>query len=400
MFIICLLYVYYMFIISYFPFGDQAFTHSLDTRSGNCWHSWNSRGSSSQSTCAHVSWPNMECYAQPFPNAQLEPPLVQVHRFHVLNPHWSIFSFVLFFTLLHAVLLVSLYLPDPSAWRSTWYVRPRTPCSTPGTPIPRWAWVHSNWKIAASFCSCKTFCHSKIPVDNHRQIANPEFANTIDIASSFYQTFFVEVLRVCNLESKPCDAEHVKFGTLHVRSLVGVRFPDLEKCLQRSYDSGLMILFYSFGLGFVPMEWLTETNKVNWSENSEILIFALFALNFQLQQNWAMAFPSQNVPGADGYKFPAPDLADWPETPETREILQRIKTIQRLLRFALVDFQYFWVVYSVYSGIDVYCHLWRPNRPHSFLPISGAWGRLESALDKGLPINGEIQLQDQELTLI
>ena len=59
-----------------------------------------------------------------------------------------------------------------------------------------------------------------------------------------------------------------------------------------------------------------------------------------------MAFPSQNVPGADGYKFPAPDLADWPETPETREILQRIKTIQRLLRFALVDFQYFWVVDS------------------------------------------------------
>lgn len=98
------------------------------------------------------------------------------------------------------------------------------------------------------------FCHSKIQVDKHRQIANPEFANTIDIASSFYQTFFVEVLRVCNLESKPCDAEHVKFGTLHVRSLVGVRFPDLEKCLQRSYDSGLMILFYSFGLGFVPME--------------------------------------------------------------------------------------------------------------------------------------------------
>lgn len=138
-----------MFIVSYFPFGDQAFTHSLDTRSGNCWHSWNSRGSSSQSTCAHVSWPNME-YAQPFPNAQLEPPLVQrfwrtqAHRFHVLNPHWSSFFLPCY-----------MQCSDPSAWRSTWYVRPRTPCSTPGTPIPRWAWVHLNWKIAASFCSCK-----------------------------------------------------------------------------------------------------------------------------------------------------------------------------------------------------------------------------------------------------
>lgn len=153
-----------MFIISYFPFGDQAFTHSLDSRSGNCWHSWNSRGSSSQSTCAHVSWPNMECYAQPFHNAQLEPPLVQ--RFWKNpSPSFSCFESTLeyfFFTLLHAVLLVSWYPPDPSAWPSTWYVRPRTPCSTPGTPIPRWAWVHSNWKIAASFCSCKTFCHSKI----------------------------------------------------------------------------------------------------------------------------------------------------------------------------------------------------------------------------------------------
>ena len=31
----------------------------------------------------------------------------------------------------------------------------------------------------------------------------------------------------------------------------------------------------------------------------------------------------------NGYKFPSPDLAGWPETPETSEILQRIKTIQR-----------------------------------------------------------------------
>ena len=48
-------------------------------------------------------------------------------------------------------------------------------------------------------------------------------------------------------------------------------------------------------------------------------------------QKRAMAF-RPNVPlGADGYKFPAPDLANWPETPETKEILQRLKTIQRLL---------------------------------------------------------------------
>ena len=44
----------------------------------------------------------------------------------------------------------------------------------------------------------------------------------------------------------------------------------------------------------------------------------------------AMAFLPVPL-GADGYKFPAPDLADWPETPETKEILQRLKTIQRLL---------------------------------------------------------------------
>ncbi|CAK9023664.1 unnamed protein product, partial [Durusdinium trenchii] len=37
----------------------------------------------------------------------------------------------------------------------------------------------------------------------------------------------------------------------------------------------------------------------------------------------------------NGYKFPSPDLAGWPETPETSEILQRIKTIQRKLETAL-----------------------------------------------------------------
>ncbi len=98
----CLLYL----IIHSF---GEAFAHSLDSRSGSCWHSWNSRGSSSQSTCAHVSWPNMECYAAMHSrflirslslhlSGGFEEP-VQVHHFHVLNPWSSDCHFSYFFSL-------------------------------------------------------------------------------------------------------------------------------------------------------------------------------------------------------------------------------------------------------------------------------------------------------------
>ena len=68
-------------------------------------------------------------------------------------------------------------------------------------------------KLQPLFSHAKRFAtkYKLNQVDNHWQIANPEFVNTMGIAG----VLFTE-LRVCNLESKPCDdwTEHVKFGIL------------------------------------------------------------------------------------------------------------------------------------------------------------------------------------------